>query len=76
MKKVKECLACGRRVPLHLAYQATVASWITNAITGEKNQQTLNGWICPFCNKEMGYKTSKKKLEKFSIGGERGCKFK
>ena len=36
-----------------------------NPITGEKQLKTLEGYICPNCNRRF-YKTSAKKLEKYN----------
>ncbi len=66
MKQIKECLVCGRPVPLALAYQANIDKVISNPITGEITLAPLEGHICPKCNKTMGYKTSKDKLAKFT----------
>ena len=65
MKRIVKCLTCKKPVPLHLSYLAEI----------EVKQKTRRGYkdivvpghICPVCNKLMGYKTSKNKLDKFEL---------
>ena len=65
MKKIFECKICGRAVPRTLAYEAEVERGITSPMTGETSYTTVQGLICPLCNRDAGYKGSKEKLERF-----------
>ena len=64
MKKIWRCLVCNRAVPQSLAYQ--VESEVrASSFTGETVQGKIAGYICPTCNKVLGYKTSEKKRLRF-----------
>ena len=64
MKKIEVCLCCGQSVSKSLAYHAEVEKMIKNPVTGEIKVETFKGSICPECCFRLGYKVSKKKLEK------------
>jgi len=64
MKKIFRCLVCSRAVPKGLAYQAETEVRSVS-FTGQVVQETIRGYICPTCNKNLGYKTSEKKRLKY-----------
>lgn len=70
MKRLVECLTCGRILPYSDSYKARVEQHkYKSEITGKTEQQELVGRVCPLCN-SMWYKTSKKKLKKYQLEKE------
>lgn len=58
-------MICQKPVAQSLAYQGELEYILTNPITGEKQIRVISGHMCPPCNQACGYRTHKKKLEKY-----------
>lgn len=64
MKRAVECLSCGETVARRSCYSVRKLEFTKELMTGKIIPQEVDGFVCAICNKRMGYKTNKAKLEK------------